>query len=151
MKFVDTEVTFSEIPDEICLCINISGCTLKCKGCHSAYLQEDIGENLTIVKLKDLIERNKGITCVCLMGGLDISIIHSLAQYIKSFNLKCAWYTGLSFHPTIERPICTVLDYIKVGPYIEIYGGLKEKTTNQRLYKKENNRWIDITYKFWKD
>ena len=28
---------------------------------------------------------------------------------------------------------------------------LNKKTTNQKFYKKENNKWIDITYKFQKE
>ena len=44
LKYVDTLVTFSEIPDEITLCINISNCPCKCPGSHSSYLAQDIGE-----------------------------------------------------------------------------------------------------------
>ena len=47
MKYVDTAVTFAEIPDQICLCINISGCQFRCPDCHSKYLWEDTGTELT--------------------------------------------------------------------------------------------------------
>ena len=46
LKYVDTKVTFSEVPDEISLCISISNCPNHCKGCHSPYLAEDIGKPL---------------------------------------------------------------------------------------------------------
>ena len=38
MKYTDTQVTFSEFPDEIALCINISNCPWHCPGCHSPEL-----------------------------------------------------------------------------------------------------------------
>ena len=41
-------------------------------------------------------------------------------------------------------------DYVKLGQYIESLGGLKSPTTNQRLYKRENDNWTDITSVFWK-
>ena len=41
-------------------------------------------------------------------------------------------------------------DFIKVGAYKEEYGPLTIATTNQILYKKENNSFINITSKFWK-
>ena len=47
IKYKETQVTFSEVPDEISLCINISNCPHRCKGCHSPYLQEDVGYELT--------------------------------------------------------------------------------------------------------
>ena len=46
VKYVDTLVTFAEFPNEISLCINISGCPNHCPGCHSPYLAQDIGEVL---------------------------------------------------------------------------------------------------------
>ena len=70
LKYVNSEVTFSEVPDEITLCINISNCPCHCKGCHSAYLAEDVGKPLVgMVLREDLINKNKGITCVAFMGG----------------------------------------------------------------------------------
>ena len=151
LKYVDTLVSFSEVPDEITLCINISNCPCNCKGCHSSYLAEDIGEELSCKKLKELIQVNNGITCVSFMGG-DINPIEviELAKYIKSFylGLKVAWYSGrqeLPKHFNLEP-----FDFIKLGPYIEELGPLNSKTTNQRFYKVESNKLIDITNKFFK-
>lgn len=33
MKYESTLITFTEIPDEISLCLNISGCPCHCEGC----------------------------------------------------------------------------------------------------------------------
>ena len=77
----DLSVVFSEIPDEITLAFNISNCLNHCVGCHSPYLKEDIGEELTGEKVSEYIERNSGITCVCFMGeGNDQEALINLAK-----------------------------------------------------------------------
>ena len=46
LKYVNTAVVFQEIPDEVTLAINISGCPCRCPGCHSHnidYLTRIIG------------------------------------------------------------------------------------------------------------
>ena len=113
MKYINYEVTFAEVPDEISLCINISNCKFKCKGCHSPWLWEDIGEELTPSKLHELLENNKGISCVCFMGG-ELSNILFFAEGVKRLNnsLKVAWYTGSKDIPRNLR----WFDYIKIGP-----------------------------------
>ena len=163
LKYCETAVTFSEVPDEVTLCINISNCPCHCKGCHSAYLAEDIGKPLVgMVLREDLINKNKGITCVAFMGG-DSSpeSINNLAEYIKTWpgleHLKVAWYSGrqeLSKEIDLKN-----FDYIKLGPYIEELGPLNSKTTNQKFYEVRQVSDVegklyygldDITYKFWK-
>ena len=69
LKYVDTLVSFQEIPDEISLCINISNCPNNCPGCHSAYLKDDVGTPLTYTELMRILKDIRGITCVCFMGG----------------------------------------------------------------------------------
>ena len=61
MKYVDTLVSFSEIPDEITLCINISNCPNKCEGCHSSWLQENIGIELNNYEMTNAIEYACGV------------------------------------------------------------------------------------------
>jgi anaerobic ribonucleoside-triphosphate reductase activating protein len=148
IKFVETAVTFSEVPDEITLCINISNCPYKCKGCHSSYLAEDIGTILTKDILYDLIDKNKGISCVSFMGG-NYEEIKNFALDIRTKykdNIKIAWYTGQSELPSRLY----FFDYIKIGPYMEEFGPLDNPNTNQRFYKIDNDKAIDITNKFWK-
>ena len=152
LKYVDTMVTFSEVPDEISLCIEISNCPCHCKNCHSPYLADDIGEPLDLQHLTDLIDSNRGITCVCIMGGdANPSEVDDIAQDIKEYypELKVGWYSGrqeLSKEINLEN-----FDAIKLGPYIEELGPLNSKNTNQRFYKIEENKLIDITNLFWKD
>lgn len=151
LKYVDTKVVFAEVPDEITLAINISGCLCNCKGCHSSYLAEDIGEPLDLQHLTNLIDSNKGITCVGLMGGdANPSEVDDIAQDIKEYypELKVGWYSG---RQELSKDIeLSNFDYIKLGPYIEEFGPLNSKTTNQRFYKVNGKELIDITSRFWK-
>lgn len=153
MKYVDTLVSFSEIPDEITLCINISNCPNKCEGCHSSWLQENIGIELNNYELYDIINKNSGISCVCFMGGdSNPEEINDLAIKIKSKNLKVGWYSGNS--EISDKINIKNFDYIKIGPYLKDKGPLSDKNTNQKMYKIIHftgmNSLKDITYKFWK-
>ena len=69
LKYLNSEITFAEIPDEITLCINITNCCFSCANCHSPWLREDTGTPLTYTELTKLIKQNTGISCVCFMGG----------------------------------------------------------------------------------
>ena len=149
LKYVDTKITFAEVPNEISLCINISNCPCACKGCHSSYLAEDIGNELNSNSIKELINNNKGITCICFMGGdSNPSEVDALAQFIKIYYpVKIAWYSG---RQELNKDInLDNFDFIKLGPYIEELGPLNSKTTNQKFYKIEENKLIDITDIFW--
>lgn len=159
IKYLETLVTFAEIPDEITLCINITNCPCNCNGCHSSYLSKDIGEELNNDVLDKLISDNSGISCIAFMGG-DSSPkeINDLAKYIKDkYPISVAWYSGrqeLSKDINLDN-----FNYIKLGPYIKELGPLTSKTTNQRLYQYGkffsdytiDKCWRDITYKFWND
>ena len=154
LKYVDTLVGFAEIPDDITLCINISNCPCHCKNCHSSYLAEDIGEPLDLQHLTNLIDSNKGITCVCIMGGdANPSEVDDIAQDIKEYypELKVGWYSGKDY---ISEDInLENFDYIKYGHYDENKGPLNSKTTNQIMLEIEvvDNKVFkkDITRKFW--
>ena len=150
LKYVDTKVTFSEVPDEISLCINISNCPCHCKNCHSSYLAQDIGTELTFNEVRKLIKKNSGISCIAFMGGdSEPKRIDALASFVTNhYQLKVAWYSGrqeLSNHIDLYN-----FDYIKLGPYKEEFGPLNSRTTNQRFYKISDEELIDITSKFWK-
>lgn len=150
LKYLNAPVTFAEVPDEITLCINITGCPNRCPGCHSQFLWEDTGKDLTQQALEQLIIDNSGVSCVCLMGGdQDPETINFLGGIIKHNRKKSAWYSGKS---EISKGInLNNFDYIKIGPYIEEKGGLSNSNTNQRFYKVVGTILEDITYKFRKN
>lgn len=135
MKYVNTDIVFQEVPNEIALAINISNCPCHCKGCHSPYLAEDIGIDLTWESLKILLDINEGITCVCFMGGdSDPAYISYLAHKVRTIaGLKTAWYSGKD-EISSEIDICN-FNYIKIGPYREELGPLNSSTTNQVFLK----------------
>lgn len=148
IKYVDTKVVFQEYPDEITLALNISNCPYHCPNCHSAYLAEDIGIELSEPQLAELIRGNEGITCIGFMGGNAADILH-LARYVKeTTDLKVGWYTGAEELPSNILLNLHNFDYIKVGPYKEELGPLTSKTTNQRFYKVIDNQLVDFTYLF---
>jgi len=159
VKYYNSMVVFEEIPDEITLAINITNCPCKCPGCHSKFLWDDVGTELTTDELDSLIDKNDGISCVCFMGG-DASpdAICALAEYVHEVRgLKVGWYSGMdNFYKNVEFDW---FDYIKLGHYDEKLGGLNKETTNQRLYKLSHERlqdgakkieFKDITNLFWK-
>lgn len=151
LKYLNTQVTFAEVPDEITLCINITGCKNGCKNCHSSYLAQDIGTELTFNEVRKLIKKNSGISCIALMGGdAEPDKINTLASFIINHygSIKVAWYSGRQeLNNNID--LCN-FDYIKLGPYKEEFGPLNSRTTNQRFYKVNEKELVDITNKFWK-
>jgi anaerobic ribonucleoside-triphosphate reductase activating protein len=155
IKYLNTAVTFAEIPTEVTLAINITNCTHNCIGCHSPELREDIGEELTPEVLLNLILKNSGISCVLFLGeGNSLSELNRLVKTVKnSCNLKFALYSGAEKLP---NDVWWLFDYVKIGPYKEECGPINKVTTNQRLYKKVGNNprigilWDDITKLFWR-
>ena len=153
LKYVNTDVVFQEVPDEVTLAINISNCPCRCPGCHSHYLWEDIGLPLDTAAIDDFVRKlASDITCISFMGGdADPRGVNQLAQYIHEEypQLKVAWYSGCIRIPSVVNK--SDFDYIKIGPYIRHLGPLSKETTNQRMYRKtEDGTFEDITYRYWK-
>ena len=160
LKFVESSVTFTEVPQEISLCLNLSLCPNHCKGCSEAYLTSDIGVELTEEVLIDLINKNAGISCVCFMGGDNShEDIRNLTNFVHdNYKLKVAMYSG---RDCIDLDLAEVLDYYKIGRWIPFEGSeetwknqsagpLCLPTSNQIMYKREGNKLIDITHEFRK-
>lgn len=153
LKYLGYSIVFQEVPDEVTLAINISGCPHKCEGCHSKYLWEYDG-NYISDDLNSLIEKYKGlITCVCFMGGDQNQIeLLQLLKIVQKHKLKTALYTGCDFMSNLSIRIAANLNYCKLGHYEDSLGGLDRITTNQRMLKWNYStmRWDDITYRFQK-
>lgn len=152
LKYLNCDIVFQEIPDEVALAINVTGCPCHCPGCHSPYLWNDVGNPLTAEAIDKLIEQCRShITCVALMGGDAIPAeVDRLMQHLrtKHSRLHTAWYSGRSLlSPTLNL---NNFDYIKLGPYLAHLGALRSRNTNQRLYKVTNGKLKDITQRFWR-
>ena len=137
LKCYSYDIVCQEIPDEITLAVNISCCPNRCPGCHSPWLWEEAGEEMTEDMLTSLISGySAAITCFCFMGGdAEPSEVERISRWIKSRwpHIKTAWYSGRAELP--DGFDVMVLDYLKLGPYIEELGGLKSPDTNQVFYK----------------
>ena len=151
LKYYNSDIVFQEIPDEVTLAVNLTGCPCRCPGCHSPQLWEDIGEPLDEAVLTAMYDEYAGeVTCIALMGGdADPAAVERLCAFIKGdMELKSAWYSGRAALPAgIDLQH---FDYIKTGPYVAARGGLKSPDTNQRLYRIEDGRLEDITFRFWR-
>ena len=157
-----TSVVLEEIPDRVSLAVEISNCRGNCPGCHSPFLKEDIGEELTPSSIDALVKDNFGVDCFLFLGeGRDAEALCSLAGHVRSLGLKAAVYSG---RPEVDDAIWASFDYVKVGPYVEALGPLNRPSTNQRLYRAlgpgeeapdgavcehAGRRFADITARFW--
>lgn len=153
LKYFNFDIVFREIPDEVTLAVNLSNCPHRCVGCHSPHLQQDIGFPLNEVVISRLLAKYaSAITCVCFMGGdNEPDEVCRLASFVRSKwnrQLKTAWYSGCKTLKT--NSALSYFNYIKLGAYIEQFGGLDKKTTNQRIYHISDGKCIDITSKMWK-
>ena len=98
LKCYSYDIVCQEIPDEISLAVNISCCPNRCPGCHSPWLWDNSGEEMTEEMLSGLIGKySAAITCFCFMGGdAEPMEIMRLAAWIKRQwpHIKTAWYSG---------------------------------------------------------
>ena len=146
IKYYSSSIVFQEVPDEITLALEITGCPHRCPECHSPWLQEPIGRELTREECSRLISSNPGITCVCFMGGdRNHSEIAELCKLIHFKGLKTAIYSG---DEEMDPELIDYMDYYKIGPYIKELGPLNAPTTNQRFYRIENSKVTDLTKSF---
>lgn len=157
VKYCGHYVTFQEVPNEISLTFTITNCVHQCPGCHSSWLQGDIGDELTISDIKYYLKQYDGaITCICLMGtGNDPEALAKLLSDVKKLGYKVCLYAGEEFIDDIPAWKHLKMEdwphYLKVGGYKEELGGLDKETTNQRFLKFDpQGFYIDITNVFWR-
>lgn len=152
LRYADTDIVFQEIPDEVTLAVNLTGCPCHCPGCHSKHLWGDVGQPLDGQTLDGLINRQSGrVSCLALLGGdAAPAEVDSLLAGVRQRHpkLHTAWWSGR----TIPSPLVSLanLDYLKLGPYLAHLGPLKSRHTNQRLYRVAGGTLHDITARFWR-
>lgn len=143
LKYVGYAITFQEVPDEISLVFNISGCPYHCDGCHSQFLWEYIG-NYLLDDIEHVIDKYKEyITCVCFMGGDQNKndLIKALKICREKYHFRTCLYTG-SNDSEYLKDLFEYLDWIKIGKYDKNLlsenhkeFGVKLASTNQHLFK----------------
>lgn len=150
LKYADYAIVFQEVPNEVTLALNVSGCPYHCAGCHSKYLWDYVGRDM-LADLPYLLAKYAGlITCVCFMGGDQNSDdLRAALKCVKGFSakLKTCLYTGSDCVEEMKIYF-PALDYLKVGHYCQEKGGLNAATTNQRFYRVVGGKLIDETALF---
>lgn len=155
LYYCDVGLSHAEVPGETSLCFYISGCINRCKNCHFPELQfAEYGERLTLeifIKLVELYSPYE--TCICFMGEGDCADetraeMVEYASKVHKMGYKSCLYSG---RDTIIEEWMREFDYIKIGAYKERLGPLYSKSTNQRLYKKNQQTYEDITDVFWEN
>jgi len=143
-----TSVVLEEIPDRVSLAVDISNCRGNCEGCHSPFLRQDLGEELTPAVIDTLVADNFGVDCFLFLGeGQDPEALLALAAHVRSKGLAAALYSG---REEVEPAFWDAFDYLKIGPYRPACGPLNNPSTNQRLYKISGGKPEDITARFWR-
>lgn len=161
LKYYEYAIVTAEFPDEITLAINITNCIGHCEGCSEPWLLKDIGTELTFDEITSLIDNNPGISCFGFMGGdSDPFYLLECAQFIhkKYPSLKVGMYSGQDY---INLDLAQELDYYKIGRFIlpkpidkpeewwkQTCGPITFPFSNQKMYKKINNKLVDITHRF---
>ena len=151
LLYASASISELEIPMKKSLVIYISNCQYKCKNCHTPYLHRSYGNTLS--NNFDMIFNAyyNYFEVVCFMGegkeGInDRNEMIKYCKYIHNKNKLTALYSGRDCN--IENWM-NDFDYIKIGSYQEDKGPITEETTNQRLFKKTEKGYKDITSIFW--
>lgn len=143
MNFSEFTVTTQEVPGELSLCFTITGCPLRCEGCHSPYLwKSESGRVLTEDLLTQILLKYQQLaTCVLFMGGeWQYSELIPLLSKARKLGYKTCLYTGLE---QVKSEILKQLTWIKYGPWIAEKGGLDSPATNQRFIKVSTNELLN--------
>ncbi|UOB18703.1 anaerobic ribonucleoside-triphosphate reductase activating protein [Abyssalbus ytuae] len=143
MNYSNVQIVLQEVPGQISICFNITGCPLKCKGCHSSHLgKKGSGEKLTSESYMKILNQYKGFAgCVLFMGGEWHK--NELIQFLKTAKymgyLTCL-YTGMK---EVDAEITTELTWLKTGPWISELGGLESKNTNQKFIEVKTKKLLN--------
>lgn len=146
LKTASPQIVFQEVPDHIALAFSVSGCPLKCDGCHSQDTWSlDSGCELDNHEFSALLQQYQGmISCVLFLGGewQPDQLIDKLKMAQKA-GLKTCLYSGFVQLP---KRLTQHLDFLKTGPWIPELGGLDSPKTNQRFM--DVNKQVCLNHKF---
>ncbi len=152
LYYTETGLSHTEVPGEAVLCIYLSGCLFRCKNCHYPALQRPNYGTPLKKHYRDLIALYQHqATCVCFLGegagtNAEREEFRAYVNYAKRRGLKACLYSG---RDTIIEPWMHLFDYIKLGSFQEALGPLDSIRTNQKMYQKTAQGYIDITSIFW--
>lgn len=150
MKVDGPHIVMSELPGRLSMAYQVYGCDVHCPSCHSKYLWDEncnSSYELTIDQMIKDIARYHQVDCVLFLGGEWNKDLIKFLEAAKKEGKETALYTGRDISEIPDR-IKTRVDFLKYGPYIDEFGGLNKKTTNQRMIDMKSGD--DITSKFWR-
>ncbi len=150
MNYYSYSIVFNEIPTEISLAFAITGCGGHCVNCHSPFLHDkNNGVLLTEDIFMSLITKYKNqVSCVLFLGGeWEEERLNYFLKLSRRNGFKTGLYTRLNYN-LVLRKLKYNLTYLKVGEYLEGFGGLDSVITNQRLFQLKPKK-KDITKLFW--
>lgn len=138
--------------------IYISGCNRRCENCHNPQAW-DFNYGIPVADCIEDIQQaiNKPyIDRLSILGGEPLESLSEVCDLLKKINPRIdVWlYTGYSLGDISDEQIELInqyFNYIVDGEYIK-----ELKTTvsgffgssNQRIYKRINNKWQDITHTY---
>lgn len=146
MRYACYHVGPLEVPGEISLIFTITGCPLRCHGCHSADLRSPVaGRLLEAADFVSKLSRYHGLaTCVCFLGGeWEPEELIAHLRDARAQGYRTCLYTGGT---SIDDAIAVELDFLKLGPFVPELGGLDTPGTNQRFLDLRTGR--DLTAEF---
>lgn len=146
MYYHNFQIVFQEVPGEISLCFSISGCTLRCKGCHSPFLwKKNSGSLLTVGLFETLLKQYANLaTCVLFMGGeWHEDQLIALLKLSKKRNYKTCLYTG---EDQVSLELLAQLTWIKTGKWDPSLGGLQSEKTNQKFIEVKTNTVLNYLF-----
>ena len=116
LKVASSSVVFAEIPDEICLALEISGCPCHCEGCSSPWLADDVGAEVDAEWIADELSKHPDVSAVLFMGGDAFpEDVAAMCDAVHGLGYKTAMYSGRDF---LDVELMRHLDYVKIGRFI---------------------------------
>jgi anaerobic ribonucleoside-triphosphate reductase activating protein len=136
--------SFIDVPGEIAQAIYFSGCSLRCKDCQNKELWDfSSGKKTTVDEIVAAVKKHPLAEYVVFLGGEPTDQPVFLGEVCAAIkDKKKALYTGREFE---DIPV-KILDHINLvicGPYrSEFHVGGWPASSNQRVFRKEQNKWI---------
>ena len=147
MHYSDVQIVLQEVPGEISICFTISGCNIRCEGCHSPHIwKEGSGNKLTNEYFLEVLTKYLDFaTCVLFMGGEwhPTELVHYLKS-ARNLKYKTCLYTGQDY---VDSEISSELTWLKTGSWIEKHGGLENTSTNQVFRDVKTNKKMNHLFK----
>jgi anaerobic ribonucleoside-triphosphate reductase activating protein len=143
MHYHSFQIVTQEVPGEISVSFNITGCPHRCQGCHSPFLwKKNKGSHLsTKVYTHILLSYRALATCVLFMGGeWEAPNLYKKLKQARELGYKTCLYTGAY---QVDRSLYEQLDFIKTGPWEKDKGGLESLQTNQQFIEVSTNKILN--------